>query len=117
MPESVGPEDSDFDRLYAKWVKEGSPFQFDELGDFGGRLWKVHDRDNTDGPTFLLMAAAGPTPSGYNADDGTYKSADWEPQSGYEVEMQDNGIRVLEGPGGEGDLRIKFKDQPRDITV
>jgi len=116
MPESRSPGSDGYTDLHAKWVKEGSPFQFDEIGSYGGRLWKIHDRDNDDGPTFLLIAAAGPTDSGYDVDTEEYKSADWEPSSGYEVEMQDNGLRFLRGDA-ENDFKIAFKSLPRDVTV
>lgn len=119
MPASIGPGDSTYAALYAKWQSEGSPSgTFEEIGSFGGRRWLIHDRQNADGPTFLLDAAAGPTSTGYNETTEKFKSAEWPgPQRGYEVEMKDAGLRFRQGPGGLGDLRITVKRQTRDTTV
>lgn len=119
MPDRIEPGESGYTELYQKWESEGSPSGcFEEIGSFGGRRWTVHDRQNADGPIFLLDAAAGPTSTGYNETTERFKSEYWPgPTGGYEVEMKDAGLRFLEGPGGEGDLRITVKRQTRDTTV
>lgn len=101
--------DADYARLVAKWEEEGQASSFEEIGRFGGRLWKIlRDGDEV---TFLLHAAAGPT------DPGQDKPIGWEPTSGYFVEMADTGLRIREGPGGENDLRFKMCGFPKDTTI
>ena len=116
MPtKSVELGDSDYTRLHARWVLEGSPNgNFEDTGEWGGRLWLVRYMDGASDPTFFLRAAAGPT------DPGLDKVADWDwgaQSNGYEVEMQRMGLQFTEGPGGPGDMRIAMKDFPCDETV
>ena len=90
---------------HARWVREGSPNgQFDELGTFGGRLWRVRvdDDGNT---TFLLRAIAGPTDPGYNK-----PAEDWQwGQSGrgFEVEMAFKG----------GGMVFREGAHPNDLVI
>ena len=100
--------ESDYARLFAKWEVNGKSATFEEYGEHGGRMWRVLNRDTT--PVFLLHAAAGPTDPGHD-------KAIWAPTSGYEVEMADTGLRLTEGPGGPGDLRLSMRRFPRDVTI
>lgn len=100
--------ETDYARLFAKWEVNGQSATFEEYGEFGGRMWRAINRGNT--PTFLLLAAAGPTDPGYDR-------AIWAPTSGYEVEMADTGLCLAEGPGGPGDLRLSMRRFPRDTTI
>jgi len=93
---ALSPGDTGYASVYARWVREGSPNgQFDELGEFGGRLWRV--RTNDDGETtFHLRAIAGPTDPGYDKDPETWE---WGHSGrGFEVEMlKSGGIKFREG--------------------
>ena len=114
MSVCVSSGDSGYSTLHAKWVKEGSPWgSFDELGEFGGRMWRVR-RDDSGEPQFLLCAAAGPTDPGLNKDAENW---DWGAQTtGFLVEMRDTGLEIEEGVD-EGDVKISFEPWPRDETV
>jgi len=120
MPERYEPGDTGYDALYAKWASEGSPGgQFEQLGTYGGRRWRVHVSDGATQPTFLLIAAAGPTSTGYNEDTETFKPPEWPgPRSGYEYEqVYETGLVFRQGRGGDGDLAIRMEGPPRDTTV
>ena len=114
MPVVLQPGDTGYTNVHTRWVYEGSPNgQFDELGEFGGRLWRV--RENEDGETtFHLHAAAGPTDPGYD------KDPEWQwGQSGrgYLVEVyQSGGMIFKEGPE-ENDLVIETEPLPLDETT
>jgi hypothetical protein len=92
----LNPNDEGYTSVYARWVREGSPNgQFDELGEFGGRLWRV--MTNEDGETmFALRAIAGATDPGYDKDPEVWV---WgQSGRGFEVEMvQEGGIEFREG--------------------
>lgn len=116
MPERTEPRDSTYAALNDTWVDEGSPWQFEEAGSFGYRRWRIHVTDDAENPVFLLMAAAGPTSTGYDEDTEEFKSAYWPgPRTGSTKELKDTGLRVRIGPKGE--VKIKIRPQPRDITI
>lgn len=103
--------DDGYTALHTRWVREGSPSgSFEELGEFGGRFWRVR-RDDSGEPEFLLRASAGPTDPGLN------KDVEWKATSGYIIDMNDTGLVLEEGPGGKGDLKISFEPFPYDETV
>lgn len=85
---SVKPGDTDHVTLCADWQKEGSPGQFEQLGEFGGKLWYVHDKENPAGPTFLLHASAPGTLPGND------KPVGWRAIRGYFIEAVHSGIRL-----------------------
>jgi hypothetical protein len=120
MPGRYAPGDSGYATLNAKWVSEGSPSgQFEELGDFGGRRWQVVFQDDAADPTFLLIAAAGPTSTGYDEDTGTFKDPEWTgPSSGYAYEnAAEVGLEFRQGSGGDNDLEIHYAPPTRDPEV
>jgi hypothetical protein len=120
MPASYSSGDDGYDTLYAKWVGEGSPSgQFEHLGDHGGRRWRVHFQDDASLPTFLLIAAAGPTSTGYDEETETFKPPEWPgPTSGYGYEhFADHGLTIRPGAGGEGDLAFEMERPTRDTTI
>jgi hypothetical protein len=107
--------DPGYTALRAKWIAEGRPNgTFEELGDFGGRQWKTRTSLVQDYPDYYLKAAAGPTDPGYDKD----PEWDWGAQThGYILEMQDTGLTIIEGPGGEGDLHFGMEPFPLDEGV
>jgi hypothetical protein len=111
MPNTeIRPGQEEHERLVQVWEKNGRSASFDEIGEFGGRLWQVIDRDNPEGPTFLLDAAAGPT------DAGNDKPVEWMPRRGYEIEMvKKPGLQVIEL--GDGAFRLKMRKFPKDTDV
>jgi len=117
MPERTEPGDSTYDALHAKWVSEGRSWQFEEAGSFGYRRWRTHVTDDADNPIFLLVAAAGPTSTGYDEDSETFvKSEYWPgPRNGSTKELKDSGLEIRTGPKGE--LQTKMVPQPRDTTI
>ena len=117
MPERTEPSDSTYTALHAKWVSEGSPWQFEELGSFGYRRWCIHVTDDEDNPTFLLMAAAGPTETGYDEDSEEFvRSERWPgPRKGSTVELKDSGLEAREG--SKGSHWFKMHPQPRDTSI
>lgn len=111
------PGDSGYTSLYTKWVAEGSPGEFEALGDEGGARFRIHDRDGADGPTFLLVSAAGATSTGYNEATEKFKSPEWSgPRKGYEFESRDVGLDILRG-AHPGQLRIKTEPPPRSMAA
>jgi len=111
------PGDSGYSDLYAKWVAEGSANEFEILGDKGGARWCIHDRDATAGPTFLLIAAAGPTSTGYDETTGKFKTTLWKgPREGYEFEARDVGLEVVQGPS-LGQMKIRAVGPPRNLAA
>jgi len=111
------PGDSGYSSLYTKWIGEGSPDEFEVLGDEGGARFRIHDRAGTDGPTFLLASAAGPTSTGYNETTEKFKTAEWPgPRAGYEFESRDVGIEILRG-ANPGQMRIKTEPPPRSVAA
>jgi hypothetical protein len=115
MPERTEPGDSTYTALHAKWVAEGSPGQFEERGSYGYRRWRAHFNGEDD-PTFLLLAALGPTDTGYDEDTETFKSEYWPgPRTGSEVELMECGLEVREG--SKGKIVIEMDPTPRDITI
>ena len=120
MPGIYEPDDEGYSTLYDKWVSEGSPSgQFEELGTYGGRRWRALFRDDAVEPTFLLIAAAGPTSTGYDEDTGKFRDPEWTgPKSGYEYEnAYKTGLVIRKGSGGDGDLAISFTKPTRDTEV
>jgi len=119
MPAYYEYGDDGYDDLHTKWVSDGSPTgQFEQLGEFGGRRWAVIPQGDASHPTFSLIAASGPTSTGYDEDTGEWTKPDeWNPRSGYELDQIDAGIQFREGPGGPGDLRITTKRPPQDTTI
>ena len=109
---TVESGDDGYSTLQTKWLSEGSPSQFERIGEHGGELWRVIlDDDGT--PTFLLRYAAGPTDPGYNKSTDTWR---WGAQrSGYIVEMLDTGLKFSERQ--PGDLMIEMERPPLDESV
>ena len=90
-----------YDELYAKWISEGRPAQFEQLGEFGGRLWSVLNW-NTDYPTFMLQASDGPT---LDRDSGLV--------DGYNMNMpKDGGMKISRTATGK--YVIKGPKRPRN---
>ena len=111
------PGDDGYTSLYAKWVAEGSPGEFEVLGDEGGARFRIHDRAGASGPTFLLVSAAGATSTGYNETTEKFRPPEWPgPRKGYEFESRDVGLDILEG-ANPGQLRIKTEPPPRNVTA
>ena len=109
MATEVREGDVDYSRLLAVWNENGQSTTFEELGEFGGRMWRcVRDGDNV---FFLLSAAAGPT------EPGSDKPIGWVARTGYEATMHDTGLRISQGPGGEGDRRFTMRPFPKDTTI
>ena len=117
MPERTEPGDSTYAALNTKWVDEGRPWQFEEAGSFGYRRWRIHVTDDAENPVFLLVAAAGPTSTGYDEDTEEFKSAYWPGprRTGSTKELKNSGLYVREG--SKGAIRIEMKSQPRDTTI
>ena len=111
------PGDSGYSDIYAKWVAEGSANEFEILGDEGGARWRTHNRDATAGPTFLMIAAAGPTSTGYDETTEKFKTTLWKgPRKGYEFEARDVGLEVGQGPTA-GQMEIRVAAPPRDLAA
>ena len=116
MPNRIEPGGDGYTRAHAQWVSEGRPWQFEEIGSHGYRRWRIHITDDADNPTFLLMAAAGPTSTGYDEATGEFKSEYWPgPRTGSTKELKDSGLEAREGVRGQHWL--KMHPQPRDITI
>ena len=114
-PGEFRPGDEYYTTLYDRWVTNKRPNQFETVTDAGTARWRVHDIAN--GPTFLLIAGAGPTSTGYNEDTGKFKSAEWPgPTSGYEVEARDVGLEITEG-AHPNDFAIKMIPPPKDLAA
>lgn len=117
---TVAQGDTRYSELLAKYLAEGSPRQFEEMGDFGYRRWWVQFMDDDPNPIFFLDAGVGPTSTGYDEATETFKSASWPgPRKGSQIELKDTGIEFKKGSGSgpTGDLKIKAERQPRDISV
>lgn len=118
MPLRVESGDDRYAELTTKWEDEGSPWQFEELGSFGYRRWQIHYSEDGGDPTFLLMASAGPTSTGYDEDTETFKPERWRgPTSGAQIDLKDSGLNFSFGRGGINDIRIKAYPQPKDEDV
>jgi hypothetical protein len=107
--------DAGYTILRDKWIQEGRPNgTFERFSEAGGELWRVRSSIAIDYPDFYLKAAAGPTDPGNDKD----PEWDWASQThGYIVEMNDTGMTVVEGPGGEGDLHFGMEPFPLDEGV
>ena len=108
-----------YDALHEKWVSEGRPSgEFEQLGEFGGRRWTVIPQGDKDHPTFSLLAASGPTDTGYDDVSADWTKPDeWNPRSGYMLDQINAGLQIREGPGGPGDMRIKVKLPPQNPDI
>lgn len=102
--------DDGYDDLYAKWLEEGSAAEFEELGLFGGRRWKVLDRDTT--PIFLLNVSDGPTE--LSTDDDPEYTGVPQKTGYYDTCVTDDGLVVSTGPRGKISWRMKDKKREDD---
>jgi len=111
----VGFGDPGYTTLRDKWISEGRPNgTFERCGDWGGEIWKTRITLVQDYPDFYLKAAAGPTDPGYDKD----PEWDWASQThGYLVEMNDTGLEITQGPGGENDPVFGMEPFPLDEGV
>lgn len=52
--------DDGYDDIWAKWIENGSPNQFDRMGSFGGAIYHCYDLSATY-PDFYQAVSRGPT--------------------------------------------------------
>lgn len=105
MQRQIYPGNDNYDTLKTTWRKEGSPQQFTEEGEFGGRLWVVLDLGDARGPAFLLHANAGPT------DAGNDKTEGWTARKGWYLEAGQSGIRARQDETG---LTLRGEEMPQE---
>lgn len=57
---SIQPGDPEYEVVFADWVRNQRPSQFDAVGPWGGHIYQVHDTTVLQ-PVFIVYAEAGPT--------------------------------------------------------
>jgi hypothetical protein len=100
--------DDGYDDLWDKWVEEGSPGRFEEIGTFGGRQWKAINYSNETYPQFVLVAADGPTELD-TTDDMEYSGR--ETKQGYGRTMPKHGGMTV-SVSGAGKISIGYDERP-----
>ncbi len=96
---------------YAAWLRNGRPYQFDRLGEFGGAIYHCPDYRTAGRPGFYVHAEAGPTVFDEEHPGGPTERgfADWMTRSGY--------LRVRRvGPRRNARLKISVVPLPRERT-
>ena len=107
----VSDGDSEYNAILAAWNRNQRPYQFDMLGEFGGRIVHCPDWRTAERPTFYIHAEAGPTVFDEEHPGGPIKHgfADWLTRTGYLFVKQ-------VGPRRNARLKISVIPLPRERT-
>ena len=97
--------------VYAAWLRNGRPYQFDRLGEFGGAIYHCPDYRTVDRPDFYVHAEAGPTVFDEEHPGGPI-------QHGFAEKVAQSGfVRVRRvGPRHNARLKISVVPLPRERT-
>jgi len=99
--------DDGYDRIRALWVSEGSAASFEEIGTFGGRIWRAIGWKRETYPQFALAVSDGPTSLDTSDDQETVGRVT---SSGYLEEMlKTGGVEVRSTNKG---LTLKYANRP-----
>lgn len=61
LSRALAPGSPEYAAVFANWVRNGRPYQFDRMDAAGGAIYHCPDYQHAAEPTFFVHAEAGPT--------------------------------------------------------
>jgi hypothetical protein len=104
-PRKISDGDSEYAEVYRAWERNGRPYQFDRVGDFGGAIYHCPDYRTKDRPDFYVHAEAGPTVFDEDKPGGPI-------QHGFAEKVAKSGYLQVRAIGPRHNARLKIRAIP-----